>query len=375
MKIEVFEMERWQSEWEHVVDYNLSESGVKPFKLDELVSPDQMDDILKIKLGYTQTDGTSDLKKVIAAIYEDTAKPENILVTAGSAEANFVLMWRLIEPGDEAIFMLPNFMQMGGLIKNFGAKLKTFNLKEELDWNPDLDELKKIVTKETKIISITNPNNPTGGQLNEDSRQAIIDLARWADAWLISDEVYQGAEFDGNITPSFWGSYEKVFVTCGLSKAYGLPGLRVGWIVTPAELQNELWTYKDYTTITVSAMSDRLAQIALAPQKRSEILGRTRKVINKNYAILEEWMNKQDGLFSCTPPRAGAIAFPQYRIDINATELATHIRETKSVLLQPGDQFGMDRHIRFGLGEEEEYYKTALALVAEGLEEIRQQRD
>jgi len=334
-----------------------------------------MDDILKIKLGYTQTDGTSDLKKVIAAIYEDTAKPENILVTAGSAEANFVLMWRLIEPGDEAIFMLPNFMQMGGLIKNFGAKLKTFNLKEELDWNPDLDELKKIVTKETKIISITNPNNPTGGQLNEDSRQAIIDLARWADAWLISDEVYQGAEFDGNITPSFWGSYEKVFVTCGLSKAYGLPGLRVGWIVTPAELQNELWTYKDYTTITVSAMSDRLAQIALAPQKRSEILGRTRKVINKNYAILEEWMNKQDGLFSCTPPRAGAIAFPQYRIDINATELATHIRETKSVLLQPGDQFGMDRHIRFGLGEEEEYYKTALALVAEGLEEIRQQRD
>jgi len=154
-----------------------------------------------------------------------------------------------------------------------------------------------------------------------------------------------------------------------------LPGLRVGWIVTPAKYQNELWTYKDYTTITVSAMSDRLAQIALAPKKRSEILGRTRNIINKNYPILDEWMKNQDGLFSCTPPRAGAIAFPQYRIDINATELATHIRETKSVLLQPGDQFGMDHHIRFGLGEDEEYYKTALALVAEGLEEIRQQRD
>jgi hypothetical protein len=371
MKIEVFEMERWQSEWEHFVDYNISESGVKPFKFDDLVSPEHMDDILKTKLGYTQTDGTYELKKVIAAIYEDTAQPENILVTSGSAEANFVLMWRLIEPGDEVIFMLPNFMQISGLIKNFRAQMKTFHLKEDLDWNPDLDELKKIVTKETKLIVITNPNNPTGGQLSEESRQVIIDLARWADAWLVSDEVYQGAEFDGRITPSFWGSYEKVFVTCGLSKAYGLPGLRIGWIVTPVEHQNDLWTYKDYTTITVSAMSDRLAQIALAHQKRMEILGRTREIINKNYAILEEWMNKQDGLFSCTAPKAGAIAFPRYHLDINATELATHIRETKSVLLQPGDQLGMDRHIRFGLGEDETYYKTALELVAEGLSEIK----
>lgn len=371
MKIEIFEMERWQSEWENVVDYNLSESGVKPFRLDELVSPDLMDDILKTKLGYTQTDGTYELKQVIAALYEDRAKPENILVTSGSAEANFVLMWRLIQPGDEVIFMLPNFMQMGGLIKNFGAKFKSFHLNEELDWNPDLDELEKTVTKETQLIIITNPNNPTGGQLNEESRQAIIDLARWAGAWLVSDEVYQGAEFDGNTTPSFWGAYEKTFVTCGLSKAYGLPGLRVGWIVTPVEHQNDLWSYKDFTSITVSAMSDRLAQIALAPQKRSEILERTRSIINKNYAILEEWMNGQPSLFSCTPPRAGAIAFPKYHIDINATELATHIRETKSVLLQPGDQLGLDHHIRFGLGEEEEYFKKALGLVADGLNEKR----
>lgn len=373
MKIEVFEMERWQSEWENVVDYNLSESGVKPIKLEELVSPDQMDEIHRTKLGYTQTDGTHGLKKAVASLYEE-ARPENILATSGSAEANFILMWRLLDPGDEAIFMLPNFMQMGGLIKNIGAKFKSFYLREDLDWNPDLDELKRAVTKETKLIVITNPNNPTGGQLNEESRQAIIDLARWADAWLVSDEVYQGAEFDGNITPSFWGSYEKVFVTCGLSKAYALPGLRVGWIVTPAEYQNELWAYKDYTSITVSALSDRLAQIALAPQRRSEILGRTRQIIKKNYAILEEWMNQQPGLFSCTPPKAGAIAFPQYRIDINATELCTYIRENKSVLLQPGDQFGMDHHIRFGLGEDEEYYKTGLALVTEGLEEIKRQK-
>jgi len=370
MKIETFEMERWQSLWEHVVDYNITESGVHPLMFEELVDAEKMQEIMETKLGYIQTDGTRELKEKICLLYENAA-PENVLVTSGSAEANFVLMWRLIEPGDDVVFMLPNFMQMGGLTKNFGARMQPFYLKEDLDWNPDPEELKKTVTKKTKIIIVTNPNNPTGGQLSEASRQIIIDLAEWADAWIISDEVYQGAEFDGRETPSLWGRYKKAFVTCGLSKAYGLPGLRAGWLVAPGEWRKELWPYKDYTSITISAVSDRLARIALTPEKRSRILERTRAIIRKNFGILDEWMKKQEGLFHCTPPRAGAIAFPRYNLDINATELATRVRESKSVLIQPGDQFGMDHHIRFGLGEDEEYFKQALGLVAEGLAEIK----
>ena len=370
MKIEVFEMERWQSLWENVVDYNISESGVRPLLLEELADAEEINGILKTKLGYIQTDGIRELKELISSLYAD-AGPDNILVTSGSAEANFTLMWRLIEPGDEVVFMLPNFMQMGGLVKNFGGRIKPFYLKEDRDWNPDPEELKKIVTKETKIIIVTNPNNPTGGQLNEESRKALLDLAEWADAWLISDEVYQGAEYDGRITPSFWGTYKKTFVTCGLSKAYGLPGLRVGWIVGPKDWVHDIWAYKDYTSIVISAVSDRLARIALAPQKRGQILERTRRIIRRNLAILTDWMEKQEGLFHCTYPKAGAIAFPKYHLEMNATELATRIRDSKSVLLQPGDQLGMDHHIRFGLGEDEDHFKKALGLVAEGLNEIR----
>jgi aspartate/methionine/tyrosine aminotransferase len=370
MKIDEFVMERWQSNWEHVVDYNISESGVKPLTPEELLSPEEFQSLAQTKLGYIQTNGTRELKDTICALYND-ASPENILVTAGSAEANFILMWRLIEPGDEVVFMLPNFMQIHGLMKGFGGNVKTFFLKEDLDWNPDLDELKTIITKNTKIIVVTNPNNPTGGQLNEESREAILELSRWANAWLVSDEVYQGAEYDGITTQSFWGSYEKAIVTNGLSKAYGLPGLRVGWMVAPEDIANSAWSYKDYTSITISALSDRLARIALSPQKRDFILERTRKIIRENFSILESWMDRQEGLFACTPPRAGAIAFPRYNLDINATELAHKIREEKSVLIQPGDQFEVDYHIRFGLGEGAEFFLTALDLVGEVLKELR----
>ena len=370
MKIDEFVMERWQSQWEHVVDYNITESGVKPLKPEELLSPEEFAELARTKLGYIQTDGTKELKETLCALY-DGAAPENILVTSGSAEANFLLMWKLIEPGDEVIFMLPNFMQIHGLMKSFGGKVKTFFLKEDRDWNPDLDELKSLVTKDTKLIVVTNPNNPTGGQLREDSREAILELARWADAWLVSDEVYQGAEYDGITTPSFWGTYEKAIVTNGLSKAYGLPGLRVGWMVAPAEIAKTIWSYKDYTTITISALSDRIAQIALLPEKRNFIFDRTRKIIRENFSILQSWMDKQEGLFTCTPPRAGAIAFPKYNLDINATKLAHKIREEKSVLIQPGDQFEVDYHIRFGLGEDSKFFITALTLIEEVLAELR----
>jgi aspartate/methionine/tyrosine aminotransferase len=370
MKIDEFVMERWQSEWEHVVDYNISESGVKPLTPEQLLSSQELEKLAKTRLGYIQTDGTKPLKETICALY-DEAKPENILVTSGSAEANFLLMWRLIEPGDEVVFMLPNFMQIYGLMKAFGGNVKTFFLKEELDWNPDPDDLKSIITKNTKLIVVTNPNNPTGGQLSEESRAAILDLSRWADAWLVSDEVYQGAEYDGIITQSFWGSYDKAMVTNGLSKAYGLPGLRVGWMVAPEDIAKTIWSYKDYTSITISALSDKLAQIALSPEKRNFILERTRKIIRANFSILKSWMDKQEGLFQCTPPRAGAIAFPSYNLDINATELAHRIREEKSVLIQPGDQFEVDFHIRFGLGEDAEFFITALDLVGEVLGELR----
>ncbi len=364
MDIMSFKMERWQSKWEHRVDYNLSESGVHPFSLEEMMVFDDIKNILNTRLGYIQTDGTPELKKHITKLYSGINE-ENILVTTGSSEANMLSVWSLIRPGTETLFMLPNFMQIYGLMKSYGANLKTFFLKEDRNWQPDLKELKNIVSKETEVIAITNPNNPTGAQLDEKAREAILDLAKWSGAWLICDEVYQGAELDGKITPSFWGRYDKTIVTCGLSKSYGLSGLRVGWAVAPKRIIRNLWKYKDYTTISLSALSDRLACTALKSDNRKKIFQRTRSIIRKNFDILKAWMDHQEGLFTYVPPKAGAIAFPGYNIKINASKLAEKALREKRVLLQPGDHMEVDYHIRFGLGEETERFTKALDLLAE----------
>ncbi len=373
MKIDVFKMERWQSEWEHVVDYNLSESGVHPLQIKDLISPTEIDRILETRLGYIQTDGTAALKSLICDGYPG-AGSENILVTSGSAEANFLLMWNLIEAGDKVVSMLPNFLQMHGLIQSFGANVEPFYLEEARSWEPDLDKLNQIVKPDTKVIILTNPNNPTGGVLSTESRNAIIEAAQRADAWLVVDEIYQGSEVNGNTSPSFWGAHEKTIITNGLSKAYGLPGLRVGWIVAPKELIASLWTYKDYTSITIGAVSDLLAQTALAPENRRKILARTREIIKTNYQVLDGWLQEQQGTFSCVPTQAGAIAFPSYKLDINSTDMSLRLKDLKSVLICPGDQFGLDNHIRLGLGEPSSRFRKGLDLISEGLEIIQKNR-
>jgi len=370
MKINTFSMERWQSEWEHEVDYNLSESGVHPLLLSELISDSEIKTLLDTRLGYIQTDGTTELKDRIKLLYPG-ADRDNILVTTGSIEANFLLMWSLLEAGDEVVYMLPNFLQMQGLAQAFNAQLKTFTLKPELDWNPDLEELKKIVTKNTKLILLTNPNNPTGGILSEKARQTIIDLAKWADAWIIADEVYQGAEWKGEITPSFWEKNSKTVVTNGFSKAYGLPGLRTGWMVGPPDFINKIWTYKDYTSITIGAVSDQIARLVLKPEIRTKILQRTRNIIAGNFSLFESWMAEQKGIFSCpASSKAGAIVFPRYSLDINSSLLAERVRDNQNVLICPGDQFGLDHYIRFGLGEPGDKFLRGLELVGKELQII-----
>lgn len=369
MKLETFKMERWQSEWEHVVDHNLSESGVHPLRIEEIIPPEQRDEFLRTRLGYIQTDGTRELKERIAADYPG-ASPENILVTSGSSEANFLCTLKLAAAGSEALFMLPNFLQMDGLLRGMGLTVTPFTLKEDRGWAVDIDELESLVSEKTRIIILTNPNNPTGAIMDDSSRRAVLNLADRSGAWLIVDEVYRGSEADGNVTPSLWGDYERTVITCGLSKAYGLPGLRIGWAVGPRDLISDLWRYKDYISITVSAASDILARQALRPEVRPRILERTRGFIRDNYKVLESWMNGFEGLFTCVPPAAGAIAFPRYTLDIHSTDLALRIKDSHSVLICPGEQFGLDHHIRFGLGEPTKRFQEGLALVKAGLQVV-----
>jgi len=366
MRVEPFSMERWQSTYENEVEFNLSESGVHPLRLGDLVHDTAArDTLLGEALRYTQTNGTPALRAQIAAMYPG-ATAAHIVVTNGGSEANFVATWNLVETGDEVVMMVPNYMQMWGLAHAFGATVKEWPLVNDgARWRMDVDALERIVSPRTRLIVICNPNNPTGARFEGADLDRVAAVAARHGSWVVADEIYRGAELDGRESATMWGRCDRVIITSGLSKAYGLPGLRIGWVVGPPTIAAALWAYHDYTTIAPGALSDALARRALEPARRTAILARTRGILNQNFPIIARWLDGHGSLFSYTPPDAGAIVYARYHHAINSTELVTRLRQEKSVLVVPGDHFGMDGHLRIGFGDEPGYIRAGLDRVAE----------
>ena len=369
MNIQAFSLERIQSIYENTVDYNLTESGFHPFTLHELLTPEQLHDIQHTVLGYGQTNGSIPLRETIARLYKGI-NSECVLVTNGSAEANFVACHSLLDKGDEVVMMVPNYMQIWGIVEEMGCIPKAFHLKEENNWAPDLDELRRLVNSNTKMIVICNPNNPTGYTLSGAEMDAIVAIARENDAWVFSDEVYRGAELDGVEIDSFIGKYEKVLVNGGLSKAYALPGLRLGWLAGPESIIADAWAYHDYTSITAGILSHKIGEIVLQSEKRLEILNRNRKMLNENLNYLQAWISEQGDFFHFIPPKAGGMAFVRYNAPhVNSTDLSDWIRVNKSVFILPGDCYGMDGYFRLGIGERKNFLIEGLELLKSGIQE------
>ena len=361
MRVETFAMERMQSTWENLVDHNLSESGVYPLTPRELLGNDA-DTLLDQPLVYSQSNGTIELRSLVAALYPGSSV-DHVQVTNGGSEANYIVLWRLVEPGDEVALLVPNYMQTFGLAKAFGGTIREWRLVEDRDasrWRPDIDGLRRVVSDRTKLIIICTPNNPTGARLTPQELDDIAEVANRHGSWVLSDEVYRGAELDEHESASIWGRYDRAIVTSGLSKAYGLPGLRIGWIVAPPSLIASTWAYHDYTTIAPGALSDRMARVALSPARRPALLERTRGIIRENLPLLERWLHEHDPAFSWIRPEAGAIVYVRYNYNINSTELVTRLRDSHSVLIVPGDHFGMDGYLRLGCGERPEYLRAGL---------------
>ncbi len=369
MKLEPFDLERIQSLWENTVKYNLTESGLHPYTLTELFDPDELNTLLNLRLGYGQTNGSNELRSAVSALYPP-ADQDNILITNGSSEANLIITLSQLEPGDELLFMVPNYMQIWGLARALGVITKPFHLRADRNWAPDLDELKSLITPRTKMIAVCHPNNPTGAIITESDMNQIVNIAQSAGAWIYADEIYRGAELDGVETPTFFGMYDKVVVNGGLAKAYGLAGVRIGWLVGPKSEIENCWHCRDYTSISCGILSQRIATCVLQPDMRQKILNRGRKMINDNLTTFTQWTQKHPGMFQFIPPRAAAIVFMRYNLDINSRELSTLLREKKSVFVLDGDCFGMDHYLRIGIGSEPEYFLAALDLIEELLQEI-----
>lgn len=349
--LERFEMERMQSLWWHRVDHDLSESGVRPMTIRELLGPDaDAEAFLAGALGYPVSEGSEETRAHIAAWYPG-ATADHVTITNGGSEANFLTLWTLLEPGRRLACMLPNYLQAWGLGPHFGDAADAFFLRlRDGRWSLDLDSLEAAVGPDTAAILVCNPDNPTGAVLDEREMDAVIAAAERVGAWIVADEIYRGAEVDTDETsPTFWGRAERVIVTSGLSKAFGMPGLRIGWAVAPTEMIARLWERHDYTTLTPNIVSDRLAAVAMEPRRREELLARTRGIIRANLPPLEEWIHAHDG-FTYARPVAGAIAYVEYDLPIASTALVDRIRQERSVLLVPGDQFGLSKGLRFGTG-------------------------
>jgi aspartate/methionine/tyrosine aminotransferase len=372
MKFTPFDLEYTQSLWEQKVDINLTESGVHPIRLDELLGDDgeKVAELLATEINYPHVNGNPELRENIAALY-DGASVENVLVTVGAAEANNIIMQTIMEPGDELLTQTPTYKQVWGIAENNGNAVRSFRLVSDEGWAVDTDELNAGVTDKTKVIAVVNPNNPTGKIMTEAEMDAVVAAADKVGAWILADEVYRGAErLQEEETPSFFGRYDKVLCLGSMSKAYACPGLRLGWIVGPADMVDDIWRRHEYTTITAGMFSNILATHALSPEVRPRLLQRTRDYIRNGFPILEEWMNSQDGLFSYTPPQASAVSFIRYHLDINSTELMETLCRDASVFLGAGDSFGMDHHLRIAFGQDRATLEDAFQRIENTLKSI-----
>jgi len=368
MKIETFELERWQSLWENRVELNISESGVEPMTLAELLTPAELAALAHLHLGYPQTNGSESARAGVARLFPG-ATAANVLMTSGGSEANYVTAWALLEPGDEVVFLQPNYMQVAGFARSLGVTVRPWWLREELGWQADPAELGTLVTRKTKLIAICNPSNPTGAVMNEAVMNAVCATADRVGAYILADEIYRGAERGRAMTPTFWGCSPRVICTGGFSKAYGLPGLRVGWAVGPAELAEKLWSYHDYTSIAPTMLSDHLAGMLLQPERHAQVIERTRRIIAQQYPPLAEWIATHAQWFTHRPPDAGAIAWLGWRGAGSADQFARTLLEKKSVLVVPGSQFGMENYLRIGFGHDAAKLSKALARISQSLAE------
>ncbi|MDZ7779032.1 MAG: pyridoxal phosphate-dependent aminotransferase [Gemmatimonadota bacterium] len=358
-----FELEHYQSRFEHTVDINLADSSVKCVDVGSWLDPDQRDELLSLELFYPQVNGLERLRRKIAALYEDTT-PDEVLVTNGAAQANHLVAETLLRPGDGMVWLSPGYQQLPGLARNLGCDVRDVPMDPDRDWAVDWDAFDARVTDDVRLVGVVNPNNPTGRIFEPHEMERIVAACERVGAWLHADEVYHGTELDGEPTPSFRGMYDKLVVTNSLSKAYGLAGLRIGWAVAGPDTVQELWRRHEYQVIAAAAPSMVLADAALTPVHHSNLLERQRTLSRAGHDLLGAWLDEQDGLFSVGRRQATSIAFVRYHLDAPSLEVAERIRQEASILTAPGSFLGAEGHLRITVGYEPERIRPALDRVA-----------
>ncbi|NCC96714.1 MAG: aminotransferase class I/II-fold pyridoxal phosphate-dependent enzyme [Synergistales bacterium] len=356
MKIRPFELERYFAKYEFSVKYVMSASDCETVTVAELMAmagDEEMETWSRLRLHYTEPKGHPDLLKAISKTYQGIS-PEN-LITVVPEEGIFLAMNALLEPGDNVVALFPLYQSLLEIPRSIGCSISDWPIVLDGDsWRLDMDLLESLIRPDTKLLAINFPHNPTGFHPTEREFRKILEIAAKNGIWVFSDEMYRGLEpSPGTRLPSAAEVYPKAISLSGLSKSYGLPGLRMGWLAcTDSDMMKEISGLRDYTTICGSAPSEALSILAL--KCGDKLIGRCQDIVEKNTAVASEFFERHQDLFGWIPPMAGSIAFPELRENTPADELFTDVLDRKNLMILPGSVFGAQgNHFRIGLGRED----------------------
>ena len=369
MQIEPFKVEIWMNEWETQCTYNLAETCVASITVEELLalsggSADDLSGLLQMKLTYGDIEGSPRLRTAIANLYANQCI-EDITVTHGTIAANMLVHKAIVEPGDHVLSIVPTYQQHYSIPKSIQADVTTLALRGEDGFLPDLEALKAAVKPNTKLIAFTNPNNPTGALIERPMLEDMVDIADSVGAYLLCDEVYRGtAQVGDGMSPSIVDLYEKGISTAGMSKVFSLAGLRVGWVIAPQEVREQVLIHRDYDTISVGMINDHFAALAL--EHADKVLARSHEITRGNLALLEAWIAKEPKV-SWVKPRAGTTAMLKLNIPVTAREFCIDLVTKTGVMLTPGDAFDMEGYARIGFANDTQTLTEGLAALSEYL--------
>lgn len=372
MKIEPFGVELWMNEFENHCDYNLAETCVASLTISELfdlvgLGPDAMDDALSMRLNYGAIKGSTRLRTAIADLYNQV-DVEQILVTHGAIGANKLVHETVVEPGDRVISVQPTYQQHYSIPESYGADVQILSLRRENEYLPDLGELRSLVTDNTSMIAINNPNNPTGSLMDAAMLTAIGEIAGSVGAVVLCDEVYRGTDQEGTGTSaSIVDLYDRGISTGSMSKSFSLAGLRLGWMVAPLDIVDDAERHRDYSTISVGMINDYLAAIAL--EHSEEVLARSRTITRDNLAILSDWVDAEPTI-QWVKPKSGTTALLHYDVEMSSWDFCVSLLEQTGVMFTPGSALAVEGALRVGYANTTDVLQQGLPLVSQYLKSL-----
>lgn len=351
MKIKPFAVEEWMNAWEVGAKYNIAETCVDSISMNELfelTGEDKTEFLNRLcarRLSYGDIEGLPEFRKGVCGLYK-TLNIENIVPTHGASGANHHVFYSLISPGDRVVSIMPTYQQLYSIPESYGADVQILHLSKENNYLPDLEKLRRLVTPETKMICINNPNNPTGALMSEQLLREIVEIARSADAWILCDEVYRHLSQEDGWCPSIVDLYEKGISVSSMSKVFSLAGLRLGWIAThDMSVVKSGLSHRDYNLVSCGVFDEMLAAAAL--KHRDKLLERSRKIVRENLQILDDWVSSEPHV-SYVKPKAGTTALVYYDLDIPSYEFCEEMYKKTGAFVTPGDCFEVPHSMRIG---------------------------